>query len=530
MEALDASAIAAIGPQHVVAGLVGLLTLACLVIKYQTRNAAPGEFNSIFGFTDRTRGYDKHNWMNEQMRKHGELYTIKLGPVPVVTVINEPTEARRLLGPIPGSAGGHAKDMGPYNEIFGTCMVAGNNETWANRKKQIKHLLTLGSAQDTIPHFMKYGDVLVDNMDKCAAAGKTCDVQDEVLRYGFDQAADSMWGLNSKVMQREKDWDECFHLLENMLADFFTMWVASIPLMFMGSTAIRVLRYLPSFVAPEVARFHREQKRLFEIGEMKMAERVKELRSKGLNSEDNVLSNFLKIKSPETGKDFTVRELVSDFWDLQNGGYDTTSHAMAFTLMNLALHPEWQEKVYQEAHKCLKGKKYPTWDDMKGLVLLDACIKESMRMYSPSGGASARILSKEEKVGKYTIPKGQIVIFSVNSMHYNEKYFPEPEKFKPERFMDPAKMEEIGVTSMPSVLGPFRPEKGSPGPWMSFIYGPRACLGQTLALVHLKLILSTIVNRYHMEPEGVPKPVMCFQLHCRDGIKMKLTRREPTAA
>lgn len=510
---------------HAVAAAVGVVVVGALVAALSGGKRTPGPPGGLREFLKRTAEYTKHTAFVEWANTYGPVFCLRLFGMPAAYVCTDAAETRRLLGPLKDHAGGHLKEMGPYRVVFGECMVASNHKAWNDRRKAIKHLLTLGAAQDTIPHLKTYITKLLSVLDSKADGKRTIDIQEELLRYGFDQAAHSMWGLRADSMSRDGHWDECFHLLEEMLADYFPMFSGSIWCVLGGWRMIDVFKYLPSWLAPGCAKYLKDHNRMWEIGIKKMEERMAELRAKGLDTEDNVLSNLMKIPSPATGKPFTALELTTDFWDLQNGGYDTTAHSAAFLLLNLGLNPDHLKKCQDEVDAIMGEKEFPEWDDMKKMTHLDACLKESMRRWTPSSAATVRQTITNETICGHKVPKGTVIFFPIHALQNIDRYWTDPLEFKPERFMTDAA--EVGVPAVPSALGPFKPEKGSPGPWMSFVYGPRSCLGQTLGLIHLKLLLSTLLHRYSLElvESNPPLPVQCFQLHVREGIKVRMTLR-----
>ena len=75
-----------------------------------------------------------------------------------------------------------------------------------------------------------------------------------------------------------------------------------------------------------------------------------------------------------------------------------------------------------------------TNDDLKDLKYLDCVIKETLRLF-PSVPFFGRVISEDEIVGNYKILKGSTAIILAYQIHRDEKYFPNPEKFDPERFL-----------------------------------------------------------------------------------------------
>lgn len=87
------------------------------------------------------------------------------------------------------------------------------------------------------------------------------------------------------------------------------------------------------------------------------------------------------------------------------------------------------------------------------------------------------------KVGSHTIPKGSTIMINIQAVHHDAKLWPDPMKFDPTRFCDPSP----------------RPK---PYTFIPFIEGPRNCLGQYLALLESKMVLSMLLQRYSFALQG----------------------------
>lgn len=139
-------------------------------------------------------------------------------------------------------------------------------------------------------------------------------------------------------------------------------------------------------------------------------------------------------------------------------GYDTTSMALLFSLMNLSLYPEMQERCYQEILDCVEGlcpfrlivalriafkfiSHSPTDDlsqlniqQLSKLQYLECFIKETLRLY-PSVPVIAREAANETRLANNLIlPKGAQVTIHIIDIHRSAKYYENPNKFDPERF------------------------------------------------------------------------------------------------
>ena len=82
-----------------------------------------------------------------------------------------------------------------------------------------------------------------------------------------------------------------------------------------------------------------------------------------------------------------------------------TSNTALFLLVELAKHPEIQERLYREIKSVVAEGKHPTWEDLQNMKLVRNCVKETMRLYQPVGGLP-RVLNEDAVINGYQIPAG----------------------------------------------------------------------------------------------------------------------------
>ncbi|XP_076618270.1 cytochrome P450 6k1-like [Colletes latitarsis] len=181
---------------------------------------------------------------------------------------------------------------------------------------------------------------------------------------------------------------------------------------------------------------------------------------------------------------FSGDDLVAQAAVFFSGGFETSSGTMSFTLYELALHMDIQKTLRKEIQDALKesdGK--VTYEMITSLSYLDRVVSETLRKYPPLGFLD-RIASVDYKVpnSDLVIEKGTPVYISMIGMHYDPKYFPEPEKFDPDRFTDENKQKRPNFVYFP------------------FGEGPHTCIGLRLGLLQAKLGVIQIIRKYEVTP------------------------------
>ncbi|KAL1116772.1 hypothetical protein AAG570_005244 [Ranatra chinensis] len=151
--------------------------------------------------------------------------------------------------------------------------------------------------------------------------------------------------------------------------------------------------------------------------------------------------------------EFTDKMLVAQSFTFVMAGFDAMSSSLLFTALELARHPEVQEKARAEVKQILAKHGEFTYQAVREMTYLDQCINESFRLH-PLVDVVFRLCTKEYTMDDgVVIDVGTKVIVPVLALHKDPEYFPEPELFKPERF-DPTKNTIPPCTFLPFGAGP----------------------------------------------------------------------------
>ena len=253
------------------------------------------------------------------------------------------------------------------------------------------------------------------------------------------------------------------------------------------------------YLSPTGRQFKTAVKEMHKFVDAVIADRVSELKndpSRATHSFLDALISMHFLHPIELSTD-AIKDEVNTF---MFAGHDTTSAAVAFSLYLMGLHPEVQSKVHEELDRVfLDAGESATSDKLRHLHYLEAVIKEALRLY-PSAPIIARRIDKEVEIGGHTIPRGATVNLFSYGLHRDPKYFPEPEEFRPERFLRTAGGQ---VEDSMRQLPPFA--------YFPFSGGMRNCVGQKFAMIELKTVLSTVMRRFRLR-----------SLHKRDELELAI--------
>lgn len=159
---------------------------------------------------------------------------------------------------------------------------------------------------------------------------------------------------------------------------------------------------------------------------------------------------------------------------------------MSFALYELALNTDIQDKLAEEITTMIsENDDKLTYDLLLEMKYLDMVVSETLRKYPPVGNLF-RQCTKPYKIpeSNVTLDKQSRVFISVHAIHRDPKYYPNPDKFDPERFTPEEKAKRHPMTYMP------------------FGEGPRMCIGNRFGLLEVKLGLATLLNKYRFEVCG----------------------------
>ncbi|XP_060651467.1 uncharacterized protein LOC132788153 [Drosophila nasuta] len=221
----------------------------------------------------------------------------------------------------------------------------------------------------------------------------------------------------------------------------------------------------------------------------------------------------------ESSENWTDDELVAQCFIFFFAAFENNASLICTTSYELLLNPDIQQKLYEEikeVHESLKGQPL-NYDSVMKMKYMDMVVSESLRKWSLAA-ATDRLCSKDYTLKDddgnviFEFKQGDRINIPIGGLHWDDRYFPNPAKFDPERFSDENKDNIVPYTYLP------------------FGAGPRNCIGNRYALMQAKAMIYNLLLKYRIErsPKTV-KDLMSdsrgFQLTPQSGYWVHLVAR-----
>ncbi|XP_017061572.1 probable cytochrome P450 28c1 [Drosophila ficusphila] len=380
----------------------------------------------------------------------------------------------RLVYEIYVSAFSHFEDndVSKMVDIAKDRLVARNpfvleGDEWRRQRAVFSTLLTNGRIRTTHAIMQRVCRDLCEFISRKSEGGTELDVIDLGLRFTGESLFDCVLGIQARTFS-----DNPLPVVrqnQEMSAENRGLAIAG--------AACGLFPNLPRRLRPKI--FPHSHDRFF--GAM-ISEALRLRRSK--HQERNDFINHLLALQKE--HDLSEEDMASHAMTFMFDGLDTTSNSVAHCLLLLARNPDCQQRLFEELQEISSGGDLPDLDALIDLPYLSACFNESLRIY-PAGGWASKTCTKayELKGSHHSEPlklrPGDNIMVPIYALHNDPDFYPEPDVFRPERFMDGG-------------LKNFKQR----GIFLGFGNGPRQCVGMRLGLALAKAALAAILQRFEV--------------------------------
>ncbi|XP_075973963.1 cytochrome P450 9e2-like [Anticarsia gemmatalis] len=378
-------------------------------------------------------------------------------------------------------------------------------QEWKDMRSTLSPAFTSSKIRLMVPFMVEVGDQMMASLKKRIKSSDAgyidIDCKDLTSRYSNDVIATCAFGLKVDSLT---DKDNEFYTLvketttlgfKDMIQFFITTSVPFIgKLLKMDVMSTAAKKFFKSLVLDTMT--DRERRQILRPDMIHLLMEAK----KGKLSHENLKSKgesagFASVEESSVGTKTVDRvwsndDLVAQAVIFLFAGFETVSTATSFLLYELALNPEVQDKLVKEIreHDIKNGGKLDL-KSLQDMPYMDMVVSELLRMWPPAMFAD-RACTKDYNLGKpndkapqdYIMRKGDGLLIPVIGFHRDPQYFPNPDKFDPERFSEQNK------------------HKINPTAYMPFGVGPRNCIGSRFALCEVKVLIYQILQHLEVSP------------------------------
>ncbi|XP_021957657.1 cytochrome P450 9e2 [Folsomia candida] len=405
-----------------------------------------------------------------------------------------------------------------------------NDDKWKGLRSKLSPTFTTGKIKRLFSLFNDSSKKLVKYVDERMeeSADGEIDLGDGYSKFTMDTIASAVCGMNSQAFDQTEP--SIFELMgKKMQVSFSPKSIINFMIMFnfpkfaswMGMSMFGAEMY--QFFAGAIKSSVKERTKTGQKGN-DFIQLMLEVREDKLKTDESELDTFEKdaiIKSEVKGQASTA-ELLDDDGIVSNcvlfilAGFDTTQSLLLFCAYVLAIYPDIQDKLRKEIETALEENDGDfTYESIHKMTYLDMVINETLRFYPPAPftdrGCTQDYLLPGTDI---TVKKGEAIMVPIIGIHHDERYYPEPEKFDPERFSQENK------------------EKINTYAFLPFGQGPRNCIGMRFALTEVKLAIAQLVHNFDIEPSKRTLIPMKYDnagsLKPKGGMWLALKRRSGT--
>ncbi|MFD1158166.1 cytochrome P450 [Roseovarius aestuarii] len=372
--------------------------------------------------------------------------------------------------------------------LLGNSVFVTNGEVWKRQRRIIDPAFEGGRLRDAFPAMLAAGQGAVDRL-KPYATGGSLEIEAQTSHAAADVIFRTLFSIPIE------------HEVAAQVFDSFRAHQRAQPVVNLGAL-LPLPRWFP--------RFHKAQtkataKHIRTLITALTQTRMEQIRSG--DAPDDLATKIMTTTDPETGDAFSTDEMVDQVAIFFLAGHETSASALAWALYLLAMYPEWQERMAQEAEAAFAGDF--GFSGLSKLRVSRDVFRETLRLYPPVP-MMVREATCPEEFRDRKVPKGAQIVLSPWHLHRHQRLWDNPDGFDPARYSS-----ENGKTCLRTAYIPFST-------------GQRVCPGAGFAMIEGPLLLSMLVRDYRFDlvPDRPAMPVAHLTVRGKQGIWLRVTRHK----
>ncbi|KAF1848218.1 cytochrome P450 monooxygenase-like protein [Cucurbitaria berberidis CBS 394.84] len=412
-------------------------------------------------------------WIREQHERYGDA--VRLAPSEVSFISGE-TAWPDIYGFRTGkkykNTGAYSKDRSwfptPVNKVWS--LLGANEEDHSRMRRNVSHAFSDKSLRQQETLVQSYVDLLVHRLGENAAEGKDVDIMRWYNCTTFDVIADLSFG------------EPLYCLRDNQYHNWVNMILASNK----AGAYIAIRNKYPLFKYYDIVKgtfkdtkgSERARIEFYRLTHDKVESRLE----KGAEGRPDFFSFIIKNQETES-KALTRKEMDTNALGFLIAGSETTATALSGTTYLLLKNPAAYAKLVHEIRSTFTSHAEITIEEVNKLEYMIACLQEGLRYYPPVPSGFPRVVPPGgDHISGHYIPGGTSVYVSQHASNRSTRNFKDPDAYVPERWVGDERYKDDNHDSM-----------------NPFSFGPRNCLGKSLAYAEMRLILAKVLFNFDLE-------------------------------
>ena len=406
--------------------------------------------------------------LQDLQREYGDMVSMVVPNGRLAYFVNDAVEVRRIL------ARRHSKyHKGPGFErvkmLLGNGLIVSDGDIWRRSRTMIQPAFSRQNVHRLMTVMVECCDRRAVRWAAAAADGQTLNITAETCDFALELILISTFGddFDDRIMSEGEN-----------------------PFAFLSRDSTRDLSV--------VMKVRRLRELLLEIIENRRA-------GKGSQHFD-FLSMYLAATDKQ-GNKFTDRELLDELMTLIVAGFETSANTLSWVWYLVAKHPEVEAKLIDEAQRLMPNVSSVTAENLAQMQYTQQTLEEALRLYPPVWLFTRRS-HDEDELEEFDVPPGTDIYLSPYILHRTDHYWPEPDRFDPDRFVPTDK-----------------PKKDRP--YFPFSLGPRRCLGEYFSFLEMKVHLGLLLPRFRLRliDESQPELELAINLRSAEDIHVRPEER-----
>ncbi|MEM8536725.1 MAG: cytochrome P450 [Pseudomonadota bacterium] len=401
-------------------------------------------------------------------------------------LINDPALIDEVLRDNPKAYPKSDRVSAGLRPLLGNSVFVSNGAVWERQRRIIDPAFAGGRLRETYPAMLAAADAGVERLSDLSDA-----VPQDIEPLCSHIAADVIFRTLFSI--------PITHQSARGVYDAFQGYQRSQPILNLAAF-VPMLQRMPGLFRKETRQTAQDIRALIRaLTEQRLADIHAD------QAPDDLATKILTMKDPETGQTFDLDEMVDQVAIFFLAGHETSASALSWALYLLATHPDWQDKVAEEAQG-FSGD----FADLSKLPVTRDVFRETLRLYPPVP-MMVREAQRPASFRNRLIRRGSQIVLSPWHLHRHTRMWDDPDGFDPSRWQTEAGKESAKRAFIP------------------FSSGPRVCSGAGFAMIEGVVILARLLKSYQFDPVAMahPVPVAHLTVRAKSGITLRIKARRP---